>query len=159
MDWNAVGAIGELGGAIGVIVTLIYLAGQLKQNTNALKSASYEHWNMQVAEWSHFQAQHATELADAKGVKSLEEATPEQWSYLAGEFQIVMSQGECAFLKHRAGALDDDVFESRIQALLAYFKLNPLMRRAWLESGVEGYTPDFAKFLSERMQLADPSAN
>jgi hypothetical protein len=154
MDWNAVGAIGEVGGAVGVIVTLVYLAGQLKQNTNALKSASYEHWNMQVAEWSHFQGQHASELADAKRVKSLEEATPEQWSYLAGEFQIVMSQGECAFLKHRAGALDDDVFESRIQALLEYFEINPVMRRAWLEREGLGYTPDFAKFLNERMQLA-----
>ena len=42
MDWNAVGAIGEVGGAIGVIVTLIYLAGQLRQNTRAMRSSTYQ---------------------------------------------------------------------------------------------------------------------
>ena len=42
MNWEA---IGEVCGAIAVVVTLIYLAGQLRQNTNALRSASYQHWN------------------------------------------------------------------------------------------------------------------
>lgn len=38
MNWEAVGAIGETLGAAGVIVTLAYLAVQLKQNTRALRS-------------------------------------------------------------------------------------------------------------------------
>jgi hypothetical protein len=33
MDWNAIGALGELAGAIGVILSLIYLASQIRQNT------------------------------------------------------------------------------------------------------------------------------
>ena len=41
MEWEAIGAIGEVGGAVGVIVTLIYLAGQLRQNTKALRTGSY----------------------------------------------------------------------------------------------------------------------
>ncbi|MGB0133791.1 hypothetical protein, partial [Dokdonella sp.] len=35
MNWDAIGAIGEIAGAIGVIVTLLYLAIQLRQNTKA----------------------------------------------------------------------------------------------------------------------------
>ena len=48
MNWEAIGAVGETLGAAGVIVTLIYLASQLRQNTRALKlnaefSAAQEH--------------------------------------------------------------------------------------------------------------------
>ena len=162
MDWNAVGAIGEVGGAVGVIVTLIYLAGQLRQNTNALKSASYENWNVQVAEWGHYTGQHARELAEAKAIKNHEELTPEQRNYLEAEFQIVLSQGECAFLKHRAGLLDDDVFEARTQALTSFFdeELNPLARQMWAGMAATGsYTRDFASFLDKQLQPADTLTN
>ena len=33
MNWEAIGAVGETVGGIGVIVTLIYLAIQVRQNT------------------------------------------------------------------------------------------------------------------------------
>ena len=36
MNWEAIGAIGEIIGAAGVIITLLYLASQLRQNTRAL---------------------------------------------------------------------------------------------------------------------------
>ncbi len=42
MNWEAVGAIGETVGAVGVIITLIYLATQLRQNTLALRVASID---------------------------------------------------------------------------------------------------------------------
>ena len=35
MSWDAVGAIAELGGAVGVIVTLIYLATQIRRSSAA----------------------------------------------------------------------------------------------------------------------------
>lgn len=37
VNWQAVGAIGNVAGAIAVLATLIYLAGQLKQNTTFLR--------------------------------------------------------------------------------------------------------------------------
>ncbi len=37
MNWDAIGAIGELLGAAGVIVTLVYLARQIQQNNRQLK--------------------------------------------------------------------------------------------------------------------------
>ncbi len=36
MNWEAIGAIGELAGAVGVIATLGYLAFQIRQNTRQL---------------------------------------------------------------------------------------------------------------------------
>lgn len=38
MNWDAVGAIGEIIGAAGVIVTLAYLTTQVRQNTKSINS-------------------------------------------------------------------------------------------------------------------------
>lgn len=42
MNWDAVGAIGEIVGALGVLVTLVYLATQIRDNTRSLQSASLQ---------------------------------------------------------------------------------------------------------------------
>ena len=41
MNWEAIGAIGEVGGAIAVVVTLVYPARQIHQNTQATRVAAY----------------------------------------------------------------------------------------------------------------------
>ena len=43
MNWNAIGAMGEALGALAVFASLIYLAEQIRQKTQMMKS---------VARWS-----------------------------------------------------------------------------------------------------------
>ena len=38
MNWDAVGAIGEIVGALAVVITLVYLAIQVRQNTRHLQA-------------------------------------------------------------------------------------------------------------------------
>jgi len=40
MNWEAIGAIGEVVGAAGVIASLMYLAVQIRQNTKSVRRAS-----------------------------------------------------------------------------------------------------------------------
>jgi hypothetical protein len=40
MDWSAIGAIAEIIGAAGVVVSLMYLAYQVRQNTRATKAGT-----------------------------------------------------------------------------------------------------------------------
>ncbi|MBT8057979.1 MAG: hypothetical protein KJO33_00205 [Gammaproteobacteria bacterium] len=42
MNWDAIAAVGEMLGALAVLVTLLYLAVQIKQNTSAVATATYE---------------------------------------------------------------------------------------------------------------------
>ena len=42
MNWEAISAVGQLVGAVAVLITLIYLAVQIKQNTAAVATATYE---------------------------------------------------------------------------------------------------------------------
>jgi hypothetical protein len=41
MNWDAIGAIAEAVGALAVIITLIYLTFQLRQNTKAIEHSTY----------------------------------------------------------------------------------------------------------------------
>jgi hypothetical protein len=38
VNWDAIGAIGEVAGAIGVIITLLYLSIQIRQNSKMMKA-------------------------------------------------------------------------------------------------------------------------
>jgi hypothetical protein len=38
MNWEAIGAVGEILGALGVVVTLVYLARQIRQNTRVSRA-------------------------------------------------------------------------------------------------------------------------
>ena len=42
MNWEAIGAVGEVCGAIAVVITLVYLSRQLRENTNSIKLQSIE---------------------------------------------------------------------------------------------------------------------
>jgi hypothetical protein len=42
MNWEALGAIAELLGAVGVVVTLFYLAVQIRQNTKSVRAATFQ---------------------------------------------------------------------------------------------------------------------
>jgi hypothetical protein len=42
MNWDAIGAIGEILGAIGVFASLIYLGSQIRNNTRSLGAASLQ---------------------------------------------------------------------------------------------------------------------
>ena len=52
MNWDALGALAETVGAIGVIATLTYLAIQVRQNTRALRSQTYESCVSQFRAWN-----------------------------------------------------------------------------------------------------------
>ena len=40
MNWEAIGAVGEVVGAVAVIASIVYLARQIRQNTQAVRRAS-----------------------------------------------------------------------------------------------------------------------
>ena len=99
MNWQAIGAVGEIGGAIGVVLTLIYLAGQLRQNTNALRSASYEHWNSVSTAFSEMFAKYRVELSEIEQHTGLSDLSPEQLKMLQALGILATNQAQTASLE------------------------------------------------------------
>ena len=71
MNWSAIGAISEVLAAIAVVITLIYLARQIRQNSQAVEVSALRDTTEQWNRWSEVLAT-SPELADivARGNKS-----------------------------------------------------------------------------------------
>ena len=54
MTWESVGAVGELVGALAVVVTLLYLATQIRQNTASQRVAAKQEMARQFADFIDF---------------------------------------------------------------------------------------------------------
>jgi hypothetical protein len=85
MDWNAIGAIGEVCGAIAVVITLIYLSRQLRENTKSIKlqsvESTFKEWNECLKD---IQNTDGVGLAYAKALKGepLSELEEHQLTYM-----------------------------------------------------------------------------
>jgi hypothetical protein len=95
MNWEAIGAVAELLAAIGVIVSLVYLASQIRhsreqmrQNTRAVEAqVSWAHWNS-VYKLYHARAEDPELMAlvrtfrswDREQIAALSEERGEEWN-------------------------------------------------------------------------------
>jgi len=80
MNWDALGAIAELVGAIGVLTTLGYLAIQIRDNTRSLEAASLQSVLDGPRDRYFLPMAQDPEMADiyARGLNGLEHLDPEE---------------------------------------------------------------------------------
>ena len=120
MNWEAVGAVAELLAALGVIVSLVYLAVQIRQNTRAVRSASYH----QAAEqtWSAALAIAQDEsLAEAIALARLgQDLSPAQEIRIDSVNVAIVFGFENMLRLHEQGLLDPDVWENVLRNTIPY---------------------------------------
>jgi len=109
MNWDAIGAIAELLGAVGVIASLVYLATQIRDGQRALRASSYQ----QLREDLYTTINSAV---TTPGLSEVVASGMESFSQLAAHdaFQFtfwvtgVVHSYENAFYQNRMGMIDDD---------------------------------------------------
>ena len=149
MNWDAIGAVGELVGAIAVVVTLIYLASQLRQNTKALKSATNQAFNNSSFSWADSEIENAAMIAKTANYSSLDELTPEENQIWRGIIFKAFTVMESNYLHHRAGAMDDDIFESRMNASVDVILQRPIWRQMFR---LIPLLPEFKEYMEARIR-------
>lgn len=144
-DW---GAIGEILGAIGVVLTLLYLAGQLRQNTKAMTSSNlqaYSATSLSIADSFADAADVFAKLRDGVELTSQDEL--KLW-YV---FVKVFSQMETVFLQHRLGTLEDEVFKARMKGFKAALSTGEKMREAWSVFKEFDLVPAFVEYVDNEL--------
>ena len=101
-------------GSIAVIAGIAFLAYEIRVNTEAVRSSAYEAYNESANSYLDFQAEYAEELAAIYATTNNEEVTPAQWYIHDAQVLKVLNTYEATYLHHRAGTLDDHVFEGRV---------------------------------------------
>jgi len=77
MNWDAVSAIAESIGVVGVIVSLIYLAIQLRESTNVARSQSRQSISEFIQKYAEIRTTHADRMAKLQSSTDLTDADRE----------------------------------------------------------------------------------
>ena len=98
--------LGQVIGAIAVVVSLIYVALQIRQNTNAVRSATAQTVHEHFAKWYHLVAAD-DELSQivAKGLRDYQSLSEKERVRFVATFMAFLSYSQNAFLKWREGLL------------------------------------------------------
>ena len=151
MNWEAIGAIGEIVGALAVVFTLIFLTLQLRQNTrsvdeskNATVSQLYQfRANMHMDGMLRRAESSSLNIIQVEGkIQSggLEALTPEELMFARLHAIASAVRLDNGLFQHRNGFLDDDYLEY-IESVIAF--MYPL----WQQLGIfeMGFRPEFVE--------------
>ncbi len=150
MNWEAIGAVGEILGAIAVFASLIYLAtqikAQIKQQRKSTIDSLTENW------LSALETQTQPEVADVwtRGMfdfEALSLAEKAQFSSVVGRiFRI----SEGFFLSHEDGDIDDEQWEGQ-SAMVADITMHPGVVAAW-NNRKHWYSKSFRDYVERTIQ-------
>jgi hypothetical protein len=131
MNWSAIGAVGEAFGAIAVLVSLIYLATQIRQNTRMMKSTVRQQITSDSQELLFKLAEHADVAAKAAVGEDL---TPAE-SFQARVVLRAMFRGwENYAYQHQHGLLDPSEWRGIRETMRRLMLTSQLARDEWLST-------------------------
>jgi hypothetical protein len=152
MDWEAVGAVGEVLGALGVIVTLGYLATQVRQNTKALRTESYRAWGDQINRINLLPIDNP-EFAELNGRAYLdpESLTDAEWQKVSVVMLSTMHLFEALFVGASEGTIDRKLWQAE-QNSLKHWLAEPVVARWWALNPY-GFTDEFRAMVDDLLAV------
>jgi hypothetical protein len=118
MNWDAIGAISETVGAIAVVVSLVYLAVQIKKNTNLAKS---EYHTTSVAGAARFYHWKSANLENAKiftiGMKDFRALSIQERVILDGVLMDLVLMFRDMQEAHERGLMELDTYNAWVSFL------------------------------------------
>jgi hypothetical protein len=124
MNWDAIGAISDAVGAAAVIITLAYLAIQIRQNTQMNASALRARQMLHGTDSAQF-----SELL-AKSTMTNEPLSPGEKLQMLRLFQAVFVGYQGAYFQHKQGAIGQDDWNT-CRALLRSFGSSSRPADSW----------------------------
>ena len=149
---DALGNIGDFIGGIAVVVTLLYLAHQVRQNTKSTQSASYQ---AIVSSMSAFSRELAFEedrsdlfIKGMRRPRELSESEQVRFSLLMTSFLRSM---ENIHFQYESKAIPDDVWEGWAYRIAVSVQAPGC--RDWWRQEHQAYSRGFRKFVDEEAML------
>ena len=153
MNWEAISAIGQLVGALAVVISVIYLAHEVRSNASATRLAAAR----ATLDFLNRFTQQITEHADLAQLRnrgfndfeSLEGVDRTRFgSYMHAVFRTV----EDVYYQHLQGHLDSRVWRG-IQVVVRELNAFPGVQAQW-RSHSHWFDEEFAKFINQQQQTA-----
>ena len=147
MDWDAIGAIGEIVGAMAVVASLLYLATQIRgQNREARVAAVHDITQAMAGHISQLQDPVKAELL-VEAISSWDEFPPSKRLRFIGFFIPALRIFEDGYFQWRQGRLEDATWTTMITQLTDFMS-NEGVRKCW-EMRKHQFREDFVGYVDE----------
>ena len=155
MNWDAIGAIAETLGAVGVIASLVYLAGQIRHSreqmertTLASQAAAYQQF------FAHLNAHMTQPMQDAEyseiirvGISDVESLSEKDAYRFSTWMYGVCHAFDNALYQRRVGMLEQDLWEKHLADVHQLF--SNLGIAQWWRATQPNLSPEFVALVEE----------
>ena len=145
-NWDALGAIGETVGAVGVIVSLTYLAYQIRSQNTESRLAAITEWTNQWNEWTGSFAENSQLSALwIKGAAEYDSLDTEELVQYAAHCGRLFRIAEGLFNQRNQGRLDEKTWQGLASTLQDICLLSGV--RSWWPTRRHWYNEDFVAYI------------
>ena len=146
MNWDAIGATGEIIGAAAVVLTLFYFIHQIRQNTKQLSRASTQATQSTMYANNLFSLSHPDVMAlNEKGMKDFESLShPERAQFHIFWMTSFMAYQE-GYIQFKQGYIAADSWRPIETHLFRYIR-NPGLN-AWWQQEKKGFGQEFVAYV------------
>ena len=154
MTLEDLGNIGEFVGAVGVVISLLYLAIQIRGNTRTTRAEIFQGLTLAVtgAIQETGRSPQATHVF-LTGQRDLDALTDEE----QGQFRLLINgvfmRFENAHYQYRRGTLEDELWD-RYRALISSYLSRPGVRK-WWKSGSRNFSAPFKSLIAELLSESE----
>jgi hypothetical protein len=144
INWDAIGAMGEIAGSVGVFISLAYLAVQLRSSASETRDASI-HSVMELAIKFRAESYHG-DLAEIRLKAALGDSLTQLESlkfegYLSALFEL----NELVFVQYQKKKLDPEYFQAWERRTSAAMSV-PRIQQFWAKTKT-GYRSSFVQYI------------
>lgn len=158
MNWDAIGAVGEAVAAVTVIVTLVYLALQIRHNTHVAQSNATQGLSEQIGQVYALLASDADlSLIFAKGLADPNDLSNEEMVRFMSFCQYMSFGMQNWLFQTQHQSVDDDTFMNVI-SLMRGPGATPGFRYFWEQRG-HAYSPAFQEFVRTKLISLEPDTS
>jgi hypothetical protein len=155
MNLGDLANLGQIIGAIAVVVSLFYVANQIRQNTNAVRSATAQAVHEHFASWYHLLAADA-ELSQVvvNGLRDYSSLSEMEKARFIATFMAFLSYSQNAFLKWREGLLAPPLWRGW-ELLIMNLVASPGGKGFWKERGYL-FGDEFRRHVESDLMTREP---
>lgn len=140
MNWNAISAISEVIGAIAVVVSLIYLALQIRQNTKAVRGTTINSLTQHMRDelrWS-------SDMAPAwkKVMETPDELNFEESWQLSEWVTAAFNSRQNEWLQYQQGLIGKEIWEAQANVIQIIMGID-WTQKWWRDYGSKNLLPSF----------------
>jgi hypothetical protein len=157
MTLDQLGSIGEIIGAFGVVISLVYLAIQIRRNTEAERTSTYQSIVSDFGALNNTMAS-TPELSHlfVEAMENYHQLSPDEKARISQLFFQCFRYFENMFYQQRKGYLDEEVWTGWKRLMLTYYSRPGF--QTWWQHRRDVYSEPFAIFLeTEKLGRKIPS--